>query len=258
MASIFYDPCVKILKAHEGQQLRVNEIMRDLTGGAFPELKWSGGQGPVRAMLLAASANDSTPIKQVQGVLPPKFYYSEVKNSVKIVAPEATPEEIMDEAFSRAVEALKESLLDIIMKMDDTQFEVLVNKLISKMGFGRAETTQQSGDHGIDGFIYGDRLGLNVICVQAKHYDGHNVQRPEIDSFIGALEGRDGVFVTSSGFSPEAKKKAEKTGSISKIALIDGKQLVEYMIEFDVGVQATGKVYALKRIDKDFFEEMDD
>lgn len=207
-----------------------------------------------------SAAGNGTPIRMVQGLKPPRFYYSEAAAAAPSGAPipDASPEEIMEEAYCRADRALRDELLSRIVKMDDASFEVLVNNLISRMGFGRAETTQASHDGGIDGYIYGDRLGLNVICVQAKRYDGHNVQRPEIDRFIGALEGRDGVFVTSSGFSPEARRKAEKPCCNSKIALIDGEMLVGFMIEYNVGVQDAGKTFVLKRLDMDYFEELGD
>lgn len=256
MASMFYEPCLEILKAAPGKEMRVFEVSKQIKE-KYPALHWDGGDGPVRALLMSAAGN-GTPIRMVQGSKPPRFYYSEaaatMSSSVQI--PDASPEEIMEEAYCRADRALRDEILSRIVKMDDTSFEVLVNNLISRMGFGRAETTQASHDGGIDGYIYGDRLGLNVICVQAKRYDGHNVQRPEIDRFIGALEGRDGVFVTSSGFSPEAKRKAEKPCCNSKIALIDGEMLVGFMIEYNVGVQEVGKTYILKRLDMDYFEEL--
>lgn len=257
MASMFYQPCLEILQSSAGNPLRVCEVSKKIKEN-YPQLKWAGGDGPVRALLMSAAGN-GTPIRMVQGSSPPRFYYSEAESSSSGTdgkIPDASPEEIMEEAFCRADRALRDELLVRVKKMDETDFELLVNDLISRMGFGRAETTEPSGDRGIDGYIYGDRLGLNVICVQAKRYDGHNVQRPEIDRFIGALEGRDGVFVTCSGFSPEAKKKAEKTCTNSKIALVDGEQLVGFMIEYNVGVQDIGKPYTLKRVDSDYFDEL--
>lgn len=255
MASMFYEPSVEILKAAEGQNLRVCEISRRIRE-KYPGLKWSGGDGPVRALLMSAAGN-GTPIRMVQGVLPPRFYYSENEAAPgQPQIPEASPEEIMEEAFCRADRALRDELLARVKSMSDSDFEILVNDLISKMGFGKAVTTQPSHDGGIDGYIYGDRLGLNVICVQAKRYNDHNVRRPEIDRFIGALEGRDGVFVTSAGFAPEARRKAEKTCSQSKIALIDGEMLVGFMIEYNVGVQEVGKSFTLKRLDLEYFDEI--
>lgn len=155
-----------------------------------------------------------------------------------------------------ANDSLKAQLLAPIREMDNFAFEFLVNQLLSKMGFGRVETTKKSGDGGIDGFIYGDRLGLSVIGVQSKRFTENKVGRPDIQGFIGALKGLDGVFVTSSDFSTDAEKEANEKGAGSKIALINGNQLVNYMIEYNLGVQETGTIYNLKRIDKDFFDEL--
>jgi restriction system protein len=251
---MFYEPALAILKSEGGRPLRASEVkQRILT--EYPDLEWGGTQGPVRAMLLKA-AEQGTPIKQVPDSKPPRFYYDESGSSEYAIPPEPSDEEALETAFQKLHSELKLKLLERLRDMEDDDFEVVVNRLVSRLGFGEAVTTKKNNDRGIDGYIFADRLGLNVICVQAKRYqDGQNVQRPAIDAFIGALEGRNGVFVTSSGFSPGARQKAEKTGSNSKIALIDGKQLVEYMIEFNLGVQDTGRVYTLKKIDEDFFAD---
>ena len=259
MTSIFYEPCCEILKECEPKPMSANALMKAILV-KYPELKWSGTQGPVRAMLLKASTLENCPIRQVPEVIPPQFFYSvqgisNKKMSVPVTV-DASPEEIMEEAFIKSNTALRTELLKLVRKMDETAFEELVNQLISKMGFGRAETTPKTGDGGIDGYIYGDRLGLNVICIQAKRYDGHNVQRPDIQRFRGALNGRDGVFVTSADFSNTARQDAAQNSNGSKIALIDGEQLVGFMIEFNLGVQDVGKAYTLKRIDTDFFSEL--
>ncbi len=253
MASMFYEPALAILKAVPGRQMSASEVRKRILA-EYPELKWGGTQGPVRAMLLTA-AEKGTPIKQVPGLKPPRFYYDASEPAACVAPPEPSEEEVLEAAFQKVNSELKAQLLKRICAMDDADFEVLVNRLVSRLGFGEDVTTPKNNDHGIDGYIFGDRLGLNVICVQAKKFVGHNVQRPQIDAFIGALEGRDGVFVTTSGFSPEARQKAAKTGSTSKIALIDGDQLVEFMIEYNLGVQDAGRVYTLKKIDEDFFNE---
>jgi len=63
------------------------------------------------------------------------------------------------------------------------------------------------GDGGIDGIIKEDKLGLDVIYIQAKRWQG-TVGRPEIQAFVGSLEGHranKGVFITTSHLSPDAK-----------------------------------------------------
>lgn len=127
------------------------------------------------------------------------------------------------------------------------------------MGYGGSrrdagERIGQSGDGGIDGIIKEDRLGLDTIYLQAKRWQG-SVGRPEIQKFVGALQGqraRKGVFITTSTYTTDALDYASRIDT--KVVLLDGKRLAELMIDFDVGVSVAAS-YALKRIDSDYFEE---
>lgn len=113
----------------------------------------------------------------------------------------------------------------------------------------------RSGDEGIDGIIKEDRLGLDVFYVQAKKWTTTVVGRPEIQKSAGALQGqraRKGVFITTSTFSADARQFVANIES--KIALIDGMQLVQFMFEHNVGVAPISQ-YEVKKIDTDFFEE---
>ncbi|HEY6840226.1 MAG TPA: restriction endonuclease [Chthoniobacterales bacterium] len=139
-------------------------------------------------------------------------------------------------------------------------FERIVIELLVKMGYGgsRADAAQaigKAGDEGLDGLIKEDRLGLDIIYVQAKRWAA-TVGRPEIQKFAGALHGQHatkGVFITTSDFSRDADDYVSKIGS--KIVLIDGPRLAELMVEFGVTV-ATDATYTVKRIDNDFFESI--
>jgi restriction system protein len=116
-------------------------------------------------------------------------------------------------------------------------------------------TGHAPGDEGLDGIIKEDRLGLDIIYVQAKRW-GATVGRPEIQKFAGALHGQHvtkGIFITTSDFSRDANDYVSKIGS--KIVLIDGSRLTELMIEFGVAV-ATDAIYTVRRIDNDFFESI--
>jgi restriction system protein len=127
------------------------------------------------------------------------------------------------------------------------------------MGYGgtyaeAARVTRATADGGIDGIIKEDRLGLDAIYVQAKRWEA-TVGRPEIQKFAGSLEGeraRKGVFITTSGFSPEAREYVNRIDK--RIVLIDGPTLADLMIEHAVGV-TTGREYVVPRLDLDFFEE---
>jgi len=171
----------------------------------------------------------------------------------------ATPEETLESAYQRIRKDLATELLERVKKSSPTFFEELVVALLLKMGYGGSrqdagKALGRSGDEGLDGVIHEDRLGLDVIYLQAKRWEG-TVGRPEIQKFVGALHGRrarKGVFITTSAFSDEARQYA--AGIDSKLALIDGAQLADLMIDFDLGV-SPASTYTVKRIDSDFFGE---
>jgi restriction system protein len=127
------------------------------------------------------------------------------------------------------------------------------------MGYGgsRKDAGQaigKSGDEGIDGIIKEDRLGLDVIYIQAKRWE-NVVGRPEIQKFAGALQGqraKKGIFITTSNFTRDAITFASNIDN--KIILIDGEALTKLMIEHNVGI-STASVYEIKKIDSDYFEE---
>jgi restriction system protein len=138
-------------------------------------------------------------------------------------------------------------------------FEQLVVELLLRMGYGGSrkdagQAVGRSGDEGIDGVISEDRLGLDIVYLQAKKWDG-TVGRPEIQKFVGALHGKrakKGVFITTGSFSSDA---ADYVAHIDpKVVLIDGRRLAELMIDFDTGV-STSRTFHVKRIDSDYFEE---
>ena len=171
---------------------------------------------------------------------------------------ELTPEDAMAQAYARVRRALEADLLEQVKSASPTFFEQLVVDLLVAMGYGGSRqdagrAVGRGGDGGIDGIIKEDRLGLDVIYVQAKRWEG-TVGRPEIQKFAGALQGQranKGVFITTSSFSRDARDYAESI--ISKIILLDGETLATLMVDHNVGVNRTG-VYELKAIDSDYFE----
>lgn len=170
-----------------------------------------------------------------------------------------TPEEALDAAYQRLRVDLEADLLEQVKAASSSFFERLVVELLVKMGYGgtlqdAGQAVGRSGDGGIDGIIKEDRLGLDVIYIQAKKWEGA-VGRPEIQKFAGALQGhraRKGVFLTTSTFSSEAIEFAARIDS--KIVLIDGVSLARHMIDHGVGV-STSRCYEVKRVDSDYFSE---
>lgn len=170
-----------------------------------------------------------------------------------------TPEEALEASHQQIKAGLAAEVLTRIKSSTSEFFERLVVDLLIKMGYGgsRREAGQvvgRSGDEGIDGIISEDRLGLDVVYLQAKKWDS-TVGRPEIQKFVGALHGRrakKGVFMTTGTFSSEAQSYVEHIEP--RVVLIDGRRLAELMIDFELGV-ATVRTYHVKRIDSDYFED---
>ncbi len=170
-----------------------------------------------------------------------------------------TPEELLDVAYNRIREQLAGELLDKVMASPAQFFERLVVELLVAMGYGGSRqdagrTIGRSGDGGVDGVIKEDRLGLDVVYVQAKRWEG-TVGRPEIQKFAGALQGqraKKGVFITTSSFSKDAEDYVERIDN--RVVLIDGDELTDLMIDFNIGVTGVD-TYEIKRLDSDYFEE---
>jgi restriction system protein len=172
---------------------------------------------------------------------------------------ETTPEEALANAYQDLKNNLASELLQQLKASSPTQFENMVIDLLVAMGYGgsrkeAAKAIGRSGDEGIDGIINEDRLGLDVIYVQAKKWEG-TVGRPEVQKFAGALQGqhaRRGIFITTSNFSKEAADFASRVDN--KIILLDGDTLVQYMIDHNIGVTPSVN-YEVKKIDLDYFTE---
>ncbi|HNR02081.1 MAG TPA: restriction endonuclease [Anaerolineaceae bacterium] len=169
-----------------------------------------------------------------------------------------TPLEQIEEGYENLRSNLADDLLSNISKHPPSFFENLVVELLVAMGYGGSiedagQTVGRSGDGGIDGIIKEDKLGLDVIYIQAKRWEG-NVGSKEIRNFVGALAGQranKGVFITSSSFSKDALSYIQQIPQ--KVVLIDGQQLAQLMIDYDIGVSLE-KSFHIKRVDQDYFE----
>ncbi len=190
---------------------------------------------------------------------PQAKHEEELSAGSNIAEDKQTPEEMLDAAYQRLRQDTAAELLLRVKKSSSAFFEHLVVELLLKMGYGGSlkeagSAIGRSGDEGIDGIIKEDRLGLDVIYLQAKKWEG-TVGRPEIQKFVGALHGKrakKGVFITTGAFSSEA---IEYVGNIDpKVVLIDGRQLADFMIDFGLGVTESSN-YQVKRIDSDYFGE---
>jgi restriction system protein len=170
-----------------------------------------------------------------------------------------TPLELLDASFNTLRKATIEDLLVRLKSCSPGFFEQVVVRLLRAMGYGGvagdSSVTGKSGDGGIDGIIKEDKLGLDVVCIQAKRWDG-SVGRPVIQGFVGSMDyirAKKGVILTTSQFTKDALDFVDRIEG-KKVVLIDGSALAELMIEHNVGVNPT-KLYELKEVSNDFFDE---
>ncbi|MEX3929929.1 restriction endonuclease [Paraburkholderia sp. BR10936] len=176
----------------------------------------------------------------------------------QVVAGE-TPEERLESSYQALRKELAQALLQQVLNASPAFFEQLVVDLLVAMGYGgsRADAGKavgQSGDEGIDGIIKEDRLGLDIIYLQAKRWQ-NPVGRPQVQAFVGSLVGKGagkGVMLTTSRFTDDARQFVRHLQQ--KVVLIDGEELTGLMIDFNVGVAATTQ-YVVKKIDLDYFGE---
>lgn len=174
-----------------------------------------------------------------------------------------TPKELMDAAYEILRNALAKELLEKVMGASPRFFEETVVKLLVAMGYGGtlADAGQRiggTGDGGIDGIIKEDKLGLDVVCIQAKRWQG-SVGRPVVQGFVGSMDyhrARKGVLITTSSFTADGRDYVQRIEG-KKVVLIDGVMLTELMMDYNVGVQVAD-TYQVKRMDHDFFNEEED
>jgi restriction system protein len=181
------------------------------------------------------------------------------EKDVVILESTQTPLELLDGSFNTLRKATAEDLLAKLKTCSPGFFEQVVVRLLRAMGYGGvtgdASVTGKSGDGGIDGIIKEDKLGLDVVCIQAKRWDG-SVGRPVIQAFVGSMDyirARKGVILTTSQFTKDALDFVDRIEG-KKVVLIDGPKLADLMLEHNVGVNST-KLYELKEVSNDFFDE---
>lgn len=170
-----------------------------------------------------------------------------------------TPLEQMESAFAKLQAAVVDELMDRLGRVSPEFFEHVVVRLLQAMGYGvgieSGEVTSYVRDGGIDGVIREDKLGLDVVCIQAKRWQG-TVGRPAVQAFVGSMDlirAKKGVILTTGRFSEDATTFVDRIEG-KRVVLIDGKRLAELMIEHNIGV-ITKSVYKLKEVSGDFFEE---
>lgn len=187
-----------------------------------------------------------------------KEEHNVLDSTLKKELQEQTPEEQLEFGYQSIRKSLEQEILAKLKTIHPSFFEKIVVELLVKMGYGGSiaeagKATKYSNDEGIDGIIKEDKLGLDVIYIQAKRWEGV-VGRPELHKFVGALAGqgaKKGIFITTSSFTREAEQYTPKNET--KIVLIDGEKLAQYMIDYNLGVSVQN-TYEIKKLDSDYFE----
>jgi len=226
-----------------------------------------------RGLQVLKDKPDSFKVKYLKEISPEFVEFHKAKPKVVNIEQEQTgsklsdmedatdPLERLENAHLEIQSSLASELLQLVKDQDPIFLENLVVQLMHAMGYGgwskeSGETTQYTADGGVDGFINDDPLGLDTIYLQAKRYADNTIGRPDLQSFVGALEmkrARKGVFITTSQFSKDALDYIEMIEK--KVVLIDGEKLAALMVEHNLGV-STKETYHVKAIDTDFFDDV--
>jgi restriction system protein len=178
--------------------------------------------------------------------------------NVKLSNQEKLPEETISEHIQQHKRDIEQELLETILNSKPSFFEELVVKLLLKMGYGWDKSKSgfvngKSGDGGIDGIIFEDKLGLGKIYIQAKRYSDKSIGRPELQQFVGAMEhNHKGVYISTSTFTKQAREYIEKQSK--NIVLIDGQKLVSLLVENRIGIEIIETLHIYK-VDDEFFKE---
>ena len=164
-------------------------------------------------------------------------------------------EKIMNE-HAEIESMLKDDLLRKVKKLSPRGFELAVLDLCKKMD-NRAdvEHTGKPGDGGVDGIIHDSKFGVSKIYVQAKRHNEH-VTKGQVMEFMLAVSGRatmKGIFITTAKIPDSARKVVEENKTVS-IRLVDGSELAELMMEYNVGV-AIQQHLEIKKIDEGYFSD---
>ena len=227
------------------------EIRRHCIGLDFPtaypvkHFAIAGKEGKKLKFIVCENNKSGKRIKQSQNVIDDNT--------------EFLPEEKIASAIDEHLQQIKQQLLDNIMSNHPDFFEQLVVELLLKMGYGYDKksgiVTGGSHDNGIDGIISEDKLGLDLIYIQAKRYSNTNkVGRKELQAFIGAMGHiQKGVFITTSSYTKEALTFATQQQQKS-VKLIDGESLTDYMVKYGIGVESV-KTFNIYKINSDYFRE---
>ncbi|MCH9054904.1 restriction endonuclease [Synechococcus sp. PCC 6716] len=174
--------------------------------------------------------------------LDPKEIVKAVRDAEKSKVVSSDPITETDKSIEPLEElAWHQQLHNMLLELEPSAFERLVQRLLRESGFIQVQVTGRSGDGGIDGVGIARINGFLSFHVlfQCKRYQG-SVSAGQIRDFRGAMQGRTdkGLFITTGTFTRDAIKEATRDGA-PPIDLIDGEQLVQRLKELGLGVKIT-------------------
>ena len=174
------------------------------------------------------------------------------------VQSEMLPEEKIVDAYQEHLNELYSLLLSTILEKHPGFFEQLIVDLLLKMGYGYDSnsgiTVGGPHDGGIDGIISEDKLGLDLIYLQAKRFkESQKIGSKDLQAFVGAMKSvQKGVFIATSSFTRDAMKFVEEQQQ-KNLKVIDGKLLVELMVKYEVGVKVQ-QSFSIYKLDTSYFD----
>lgn len=146
-----------------------------------------------------------------------------------------------------------------LQSMNPYQFEHLIKRLLEEMGYDNVEVTGASNDKGVD-VTAEIEVGITKVneVIQVKRQKS-NIGQPIVNQLRGSLalpefEAVRGSIITTGGFTKQAKDIAIVPNA-APITLIDGERLLDYLIEYDIGVRR--KEFSILEFDSDSLSEFE-
>ena len=134
-----------------------------------------------------------------------------------------------------------EQLEHHLQSMNPYQFEHLIKRLLEEMGYDNVKVTAASNDKGVD-VTAEIEIGITKVSevIQVKRQKS-NIGQPIVNQLRGSLalpefEAVRGSIITTGGFTKQAKDIAIVPNA-APITLIDGERLLDYLIEYDIGIR---------------------
>lgn len=137
-------------------------------------------------------------------------------------------------------ETIRRALRQRLHGLDPAEFEALVGRLLTAIGFEDVTVTRLHGDGGVDvrgTLVVGDVIRTRM-AVQAKRWKhGNNIQAPTVQQVRGSLGAHEqGLIISTSDFSPGAKAEALRSDA-TPVGLLNGERLVSLLIEHQILVR---------------------